>query len=162
MQFDKWAIRFFAAFLIVGPLWIVFPFFKDLPVRLIARDTSQLKFLPLYLLYVFSIYVGFRLWRGGKTVYWLALIIYLFQIPYIAAGRLVVNWSTGVVVPFFVHLYDGDIQFHIKFEIGSWASFFVVSPLSETIIGVNLLAILACVVIYRFMRARGDVAPEPT
>jgi hypothetical protein len=159
MQFDKWAIRFFAVFLIVGPLWLVFAFLKDLPVRVLARDSSQLKVLPLYLLYVFSIYVGFRLWRGGKTAYWLALITYLSQIPYIAVDRLVMNWSTGVTVPFFMHLNDGDIAFHIKFEIGSWATFFVVSPLSETIIGMNLLAILACVVIYRVMHTRARATP---
>jgi hypothetical protein len=69
------------------------------------------------------------------------------------------NWSTGVTVPFFMHLNDGDIAFHIKLEIGSWATFFVVSPLSETIIGMNLLAILACVVIYRVMHTRARATP---
>jgi hypothetical protein len=147
--------RFFAAMLMLGGVAGV-AIFVYMFVQFYAQGAATLLVLTLlFALFVWAIYVGWRLWQGTPYGRRWGVIAFATQIPVIAVPGFQCQWFTGgQIAPTFV-MQGGSINMNLALNVGANGTFYLGSGDVAFALGANLFAVAAVIFLVRWKRREG-------
>jgi hypothetical protein len=109
--------------------------------------------LPLVLLFVWSMFTGFRLWRGHNSGRKWATILFAMQIPILTVPGFSYEYYTGLSVK----VIGGHVDRPVAFSLGSNGNLQVFDPrVTDSAYGLNLFGLAATA--YLVNRRRNSIA----
>jgi hypothetical protein len=144
--------RFFAAMLMLGGLAGV-ALFVYMFVKFYAQGAATLLILSLlFALFVWAIYVGWRLWQGTPFGRRWGVVAFATQIPVIAVPGFQCQWFTGGQIAPIFSMQNGSINFNLSLNAGANGTFYLGSGDVAIALGVNLFALAAVILLIRANR----------
>jgi hypothetical protein len=145
-------MRFFAAMLIGGGI-VGTTVVLIMGIRLIPQNLlSILPMAALAALFAWSALTGVRLWQGTPYGRKWAPILYASQIPILSVPGLRYQWFTGAKFGPLLRFSDGATDASITANIGANGQFYFGSAAPEIVLGINLFALVALVLLVRANR----------
>ncbi|QEM81155.1 hypothetical protein [Halomonas binhaiensis] len=141
--------RFFAAMLVIGGI-IGIAIAAILGVQLIRQ--SWLLAFPmggLAALFAWAVFTGLRLWQGTPYGRKWAAILFASQIPELTLPGLKYQWYTGAHLSPTLQFGNGSAGADFSANIGASGEFFIGAGVPELVIGINLFAVLAVILLMR-------------
>ena len=143
-------VRFLALLLVVGGLvgigTSVFMGYGFLPQHWVY-GVIVAAFLVLF---VWSLIVGVRLWRGDpRGIKW-SKILFSCQVPILTVPGFSYEYFTGVSIK----IVGGEVDSNVALNLGAGAEFFLDTRITSLVFGINIFAVLALV--YLFFKLRPD------
>jgi len=127
-----------------------------LQVSQVVSVAVALLFALVIVLFVFALVTAVRLWQGTAFGRKWAPILFASQIPVLSLPGLRYEWYTGAPFKFIIAPGPGLFaKFYFTFpnRVGAGFAFNIGAGITQYIIGVNLVAVLALVLLLRAYRA---------
>ena len=142
-------IRFIAFLLIAGGIVGV-----GIAVWLGLQTSSQQPAFAFYALvsaaiFVWSSWKGISLWKGKPDGYKWAKILFAAQIPALTLPNFSYEFYTGLSF----RLMFGQVDSNVGFNLGSSINFYVSPEIQGTVFGINLIAIIVLVYLFKVSRS---------
>lgn len=127
--------------------------------RLAQQHSPGALFFGLFCFtYAWAILVGIRLWQGTAFGVRWATILFVSQIPVIALPNFRYEWFTGGYLGTTLRFSGNTTGLDFGAELGANFQFFLAGITNEVVIGVNLFALVALILLLRANRSRGTSA----
>lgn len=141
--------RFFAAMLVVGGAFGI-ALGAWLAIQALSRSLLYiLVVMPFIGLFGWSLYTGIRLWRGDAYGRMWAPILFASQIPIVATPGPTVHWYTGAQFGPALTFAGEAFEASLSANVGANGQFFWASGGDQTVLGLNLFAVVACFFLVR-------------
>jgi hypothetical protein len=115
-----------------------------------------LVFALFALLFAYSTFVGFRLWRGHPLGRKRAMILFATQVPVFTVPGATYEWYTGLAFK----IMGGHVEKNTVLELGSSINFYLDTRITDLAYGVNVVA-LAALLFLIATRSNPGVQPTP-
>jgi len=152
LSHHQWTTRIFALVLAIGGIIGIAMVVEE---SWIGSGSSALARILAGALFAFALFTGFRLWKGTPFGRKWAAIVFASQIPVLSLTDLNYDWFTGTQL--IISISKGaDAIRYLNFSlsgIGGGFEFRIGEDLTEYIIGVNLFALVASILLLRAYRA---------
>ncbi|NTE86667.1 hypothetical protein [Agrobacterium rubi] len=107
-------------------------------------------FVTIALLFLWSLYVGYRFIKGDAWAYRWVLGLFVTQIPIVAWGPVEMRWSTGFEIPVILNgVQEKLLYLTYHANIGFESGFVFGGSVEETALGINVFAFIASIVLFR-------------
>lgn len=100
-------------------------------------------------LFAWAIFVGIRLWQGMPYGRKWAPILFASQIPVLSLPGFKYQWFTGAELGAALQFDGGSARLGFSANLGATGQFFVGTNVTEFVIGINLFAVAALVLLVR-------------
>ncbi|SCX01984.1 hypothetical protein [Agrobacterium rosae] len=160
----SWLTRFLALSMIGGSAVALCFLALTIPQKINdgAYDAVAV-FVTFTLLFLWSLYVGYRFIRGNVRAYRWVLGLFVTQIPIIAWGPVEMRWSTGFEIPVILNgVQEKLLYLTYHANIGFESSFVFGGQVEETAIGINVFALIASILLFRARKRAFSVCGEHT
>ena len=106
-----------------------------------------------FLVFGWSIWVGFDLWKGKPQSYKWAQVLFLMQIPSVSFHGFSYQFYLGLVFSL-SFTRETASKLNVEFELGSLLNFQVSAGIETLIVGVNVIAVAALIYLFRISPQR--------
>ena len=141
--------RFFAAMLIGGGIAGI-AIAAIVGIKIIQQN--GLLIIPmaaLAVLFAWAIYIGVRLWQGTPYGRKWAPILFASQIPVLSLPGFKFQWFTGAELGAALQFGGSSTRLGFSANLGANGQFFFGTGVTESVVGVNLFAVVALVLLVR-------------
>lgn len=143
--------RFFAAMLMLGGV-VGFISTCIIGIPIIQQHSFLgLPMVGLAALFVWSVFIGYRLWQGTPFGRKWATILFASQIPVLALPSIAFHWFTGLQLRLVMIDRAGDVTANVT--LGAGGAFYVGTGVTEFMIGINVFAVIALLLLRRANKA---------
>jgi hypothetical protein len=151
-RFQQTVNRIFSAALIAGGITGVV-MAAGWAFRLAQQHSPGALFFGLFCCtYAWATFVGIRLWQGTALGVRWATILFVSQIPVIALPNFRYEWFTGGYLGTSLRFADHATGMVFGVDLGANFQFFLGGNSSEIVVGANLFALVALILLLRANR----------
>jgi hypothetical protein len=112
--------------------------------------------------YCAAVFAGIQLWRNTEAGRIWSLVLFVIQIPVLSGFGVIYRACVGAGAFLTLRTWPGDLYLNIELHFGSDAWLFFGANTTSNVIGINLLALLAVIVLARSNTRRNARAAGST
>lgn len=131
-------------------------FIKGSGIREVLAVLLSLGFLALF---AWTMHVGMLLFTDKPKGWRMATLLYATQIPVLGTSWIRYDWFTGINLDALLAHANATWDLGLNGRMGAASHLYIFGGQSATYFGINLFALLACILLLKLSRTRQPAAP---